>query len=132
MITTVIIAIVCFAVGGGLSYMLFRYGLKSKYDIIIKEAQTEAEVIKKNKLLEVKEKFIHMKAEMEKQANARTAKPLYHLSGQMLRHTDLKPGYNPQIGNFLPLTVEKHCSHGKYNAKKHRKTHSSLHLSVFC
>lgn len=47
MITTVIIAIVCFAVGGGLSYMLFRYGLKSKYDIIIKEAQTEAEVIKK-------------------------------------------------------------------------------------
>ena len=56
MITTVIIAIVCFAVGGGLSYMLFRYGLKSKYDIIIKEAQTEAEVIKKNKLLEVKEK----------------------------------------------------------------------------
>lgn len=55
MITTVIIAIVCFAVGGGLSYMLFRYGLKSKYDIIIKEAQTEAEVIKKNKLLEVKE-----------------------------------------------------------------------------
>ena len=66
------------------------------------------------------------------EANDRTAKPLYHLSGQMLRHTDLKPGYNPQIGNFLPLTVEKHCSHGKYNAKKHRKTHSSLHLSIFC
>ena len=59
MVTTVIIAIVCFAVGGGLSYMLFRYGLKSKYDIIIKEAQTEAEVIKKNKLLEVKEKFLN-------------------------------------------------------------------------
>lgn len=61
MITTVIIAIVCFAVGGGLSYMLFRYGLKSKYDIIIKEAQTEAEVIKKNKLLEVKEKIPEQK-----------------------------------------------------------------------
>jgi ribonuclease Y len=66
MITTVIIAIVCFAVGGGLSYMLFRYGLKSKYDIIIKEAQTEAEVIKKNKLLEVKEKFLNKKADLEK------------------------------------------------------------------
>ena len=65
MITTVIIAIVCFAVGGGLSYMLFRYGLKSKYDIIIKEAQTEAEVIKKNKLLEVKEKFLNKKARSE-------------------------------------------------------------------
>ena len=67
MVTTVIIAIVCFAVGGGLSYMLFRYGLKSKYDIIIKEAQTEAEVIKKNKLLEVKEKFLNKKADLEKE-----------------------------------------------------------------
>ena len=67
MITTVIIAIVCFAVGGGLSYMLFRYGLKSKYDIIIKEAQTEAEVIKKNKLLEVKEKFLNKKDDLEKE-----------------------------------------------------------------
>ncbi len=68
MITTVIIAIVCFAVGGGLSYMLFRYGLKSKYDIIIKEAQTEAEVIKKNKLLEVKRKIPEQKADLEKVA----------------------------------------------------------------
>ena len=73
MITTVIIAIVCFAVGGGLSYMLFRYGLKSKYDII-KEAQTEAEVIKKNKLLEVKEKFLNKKADLEKEVALRNQK----------------------------------------------------------
>ena len=76
MITTVIIAIVCFAVGGGLSYMLFRYGLKSKYDIIIKEAQTEAEVIKKNKLLEVKEKFLNKKADQaESSGTGRTYLP---------------------------------------------------------
>ena len=74
MITTVIIAIVCFAVGGGLSYMLFRYGLKSKYEIIIKEAQTEAEVIKKNKLLEVKEKFLNKKADLEKEVALRNQK----------------------------------------------------------
>ena len=74
MITTVIIAIVCFAVGGGLSYMLFRYGLKSKYDIIIKEAQTEAEVFKKNKLLEVKEKFLNKKADLEKEVALRNQK----------------------------------------------------------
>ena len=74
MITTVIIAIVCFAVGGGLSYMLFRYGLKSKYDIIIKEAQTEAEVIKNNKLLEVKEKFLNKKADLEKEVALRNQK----------------------------------------------------------
>ena len=74
MVTTVIIAIVCFTVGGGLSYMLFRYGLKSKYDIIIKEAQTEAEVIKKNKLLEVKEKFLNKKADLEKEVALRNQK----------------------------------------------------------
>ena len=74
MVTTVIIAIVCFAVGGGLSYMLFRYGLKSKYDIIIKEAQTEAEVIKKNKLLEVKEKFLNKRPIWKKKLHCATRK----------------------------------------------------------
>ena len=54
--------------------MLFRYGLKSKYDIIIKEAQTEAEVIKKNKLLEVKEKFLNKKADLEKEVALRNQK----------------------------------------------------------
>ena len=46
---TVILVVVAFLVGGALSYGFFKYGLKSKYDTIIKEAETEAEVIKKNK-----------------------------------------------------------------------------------
>ena len=66
MVTTVIVAAVCFIGGGGLAYMFFRYGLKNKYNSIIKEAETEAEVIKKNKLLEVKEKFLNKKADLEK------------------------------------------------------------------
>ncbi|MGL5273611.1 MAG: ribonuclease Y [Phocaeicola sp.] len=74
MITTVIIAMVCFAAGGGLSYVLFRYGLKSKYEAIIREAKTEAEVIKKNKLLEVKEKFLNKKADLEKEVAQRNQK----------------------------------------------------------
>lgn len=63
----VIIVIVCFVVGGGLLYMFFRYGLKFKYDIIIKEVQMEVEVIKKNKFLEVKEKFLNKKVDLEKE-----------------------------------------------------------------
>ena len=55
MIAIIATAIACFIVGGLLSYILFRYALKSKYDNVLKEAETEAEVIKKNKLLEVKE-----------------------------------------------------------------------------
>ena len=51
MLTTVILVVVAFLVGGALSYGFFRYVLKSKCETIIKEAETEAEVIKKNKLL---------------------------------------------------------------------------------
>jgi ribonuclease Y len=65
---------VCFAVGGGLSYWFFRYGLKTKYETILKDAQTEAEVIKKNKLLEVKEKFLNKKADLEKEVQLRNQK----------------------------------------------------------
>ena len=71
---TIAIAIVCFIIGAGLSYMFFRYGLKTKYDNIIKEAETEAEVIKKNKLLEVKEKFLNKKADLEKEVAIRNQK----------------------------------------------------------
>ena len=71
---TIAIPAVCFAVGAGLSYLFFRYGLKTKYDNIIKEAETEAEVIKKNKLLEVKEKFLNKKADLEKEVALRNQK----------------------------------------------------------
>ena len=66
--------VVAFLVGGALSYGFFRYGLKSKCETIIKEAETEAEVIKKNKLLEVKEKFLNKKADLEKEVAARNQK----------------------------------------------------------
>ena len=56
-VVTIVVSIACFIVGGFASYMFFKHGLKSKYDSILKEAETEAEVIKKNKLLEVKEKI---------------------------------------------------------------------------
>ena len=71
---TVILVVVAFLVGGALSYCFFKYGLKSKYDSIIKEAENEAEVIKKNKLLEVKEKFLNKKADLEKEVAARNQK----------------------------------------------------------
>ncbi|MBM6865781.1 ribonuclease Y [Bacteroides caecigallinarum] len=74
MLTTVILTVVAFLVGGAISYSFFRYGLKAKYENIIKEAETEAEVIKKNKLLEVKEKFLNKKADLEKEVAARNQK----------------------------------------------------------
>ena len=74
MVTTIVIAVACFAIGAGLSYLLFKHGLKTRYDNIIKEAHIEAEVIKKNKLLEVKEKFLNKKADLEKEVAIRNQK----------------------------------------------------------
>ena len=73
-VVTIVVSIACFIVGGFASYMFFKHGLKSKYDGILKDAEAEAEVIKKNKLLEVKEKFLNKKADLEKEVAIRNQK----------------------------------------------------------
>ncbi len=65
-VVTIVLSIACFIVGGFASYLFFKHGLKNKYDGILRDAEAEAEVIKKNKLLEVKEKFLNKKADLEK------------------------------------------------------------------
>lgn len=64
-------SLVALVIGLVVGYTIFRYVMKSKYNSILKEAQTEAEVIKKNKLLEVKEKFLNKKADLEKEVAQR-------------------------------------------------------------
>jgi len=71
---TIIISILTFLIGGFLVWIGTRFVFKSKYDGILKEAEKEAEVMKKNKLLEVKEKFLHLKSDLEAQVSARNAK----------------------------------------------------------
>ena len=73
-VVTIVVCIACLLVGGLVSYLFFKYGLKSKYEAILKDAEAEAEVIKKNKLLEVKAKFLDKKAELEKEVSARNQK----------------------------------------------------------
>lgn len=70
----IIISIVTFFIGGLLTWFVLRVLLKSKFESILREAEKEAEVMKKNKLLEVKEKFLHLKADLEKQVSQRNAK----------------------------------------------------------
>lgn len=70
----VITGLVCLLVGATVVFVIGKTLLKTRAQSIIEEAAKEAEVIKKNKLLEVKEKFLHLKADMEKQANTRNVK----------------------------------------------------------
>ncbi len=71
MVLTIVTSLVALVIGLVIGYTIFRYVMKSKYNSILKEAQTEAEVIKKNKLLEVKEKFLNKKADLEKEVAQR-------------------------------------------------------------
>ena len=73
-VVSILVSVACLIIGGVGAYVFFRYGLKSKYENILKEAENEAEVMKKNKLLEVKEKFLNKKADLEKEVAARNQK----------------------------------------------------------
>ena len=73
-IVTVIIAVLCLSAGCAGGFAIFRYILTGKYKDTIKEAEKAAEVIKEKKLLEVKEKFLNKKSELEKEVQQRTLK----------------------------------------------------------
>ncbi len=74
MITPIIIGIVCLIAGAGGAWFVSDAMLKSRRKSIIENAEKEAEAIKKDKLLEVKEKFIGLKADLEKQVTIRNSK----------------------------------------------------------
>ena len=65
-LVTVLIGIAAFFVGGALCYIIFRYSSIS----MLRKAEEEAEIIKKNKIVEAKEKFIALKLEHDNQIRA--------------------------------------------------------------
>ncbi len=71
---TVIIASVSIIVGVAVGMLFYKLLLTNKVKRVLQEAQSEAEAIKKDKLLEVKEKFVNLKSEYEKEVAARNAK----------------------------------------------------------
>lgn len=74
MIVTIIAALVVLVIGGAAGYFIFRYVIKGKYNEMIEAANKEAEVVKEKKLLEVKEKFLNKKAELEKEVQQRNSR----------------------------------------------------------
>ena len=73
-ILAIFVAIGCLMLGGVIGFTLFRYVIKQKYKQVITEAKLEAERIKEKKELEMKEKFLNRKAEIDKEANQRNQK----------------------------------------------------------
>ena len=73
-ILAISIAIGCLILGGVIGFLLFRYVINQKYNQTMKEAEIEAEALKEKKQLELKEKFLNRKSELDKEANQRNQK----------------------------------------------------------
>ena len=67
----VIIAMVALGIGVAVTFVLNKTILSKQATELIKEAEAKAEVIKKDRMLEAKERFIQLKSEHEKEVMAR-------------------------------------------------------------
>ncbi len=61
-------------IGGGIAFYLIKTGMQKKAQNILKEAESDAEVKKQQKILEAKEKFLQMKQDHEKVISDRNNK----------------------------------------------------------
>ncbi|HBF87990.1 MAG TPA: ribonuclease Y [Bacteroidales bacterium] len=71
---SIIVGIIALMGGGVISYFVWNSALDKRKKAIVREAETEAEVIKKDKILQAKEKFLQLKSEHEKAINERNVK----------------------------------------------------------
>lgn len=72
----IIIGILAFLGGGIGAWVITQTALKSRATKIVKEAEVEAEVIRKEKNLQAKEKFLQLKSDFERDFNDRNSKLL--------------------------------------------------------
>ena len=70
----IISGLVGLLIGGIIAYILSNSRLNKKVQQRLEEAENQAEAIKRDKLLEVKEKFLNKKAELEKEVQLRDQK----------------------------------------------------------
>jgi ribonuclease Y len=70
----IIIAVICVIAAAVASYFIVLKATERSRSSIIKEAEAEAEMIKKEKILQAKERFIQLKSEHDKAVGERNAK----------------------------------------------------------
>ena len=76
-LVSVVIGAVCGApIGFGISFVIMKKGIEKKGHQILKDALVDAEVVKKEKIIQAKEKFLQLKENHEKSINERNQKVL--------------------------------------------------------
>ncbi|MDX8339845.1 ribonuclease Y [Draconibacterium sp. IB214405] len=91
-----------FIVGGALAYLVWDKALKAKKSRIIGEGKSEAEVIKKDKILQAKEKFLQLKSEHEKYINEKNS----HLAKEENRYKQRETTLNQRRDELNRKTKE--------------------------
>ena len=71
---TMILAGICLVLGFGVSYVVWQIALRNKSRRILSDAEAEAEVIRKEKILQAKERFLQLKTEHEKVINEKNSR----------------------------------------------------------
>ena len=100
---TYILIIVAFILGFPISYLIWDRALKAKRLKLMREAESEAEVIKKDKILQAKEKFLQLKSEHEKYINDKNNKLAIvenRLKQKETAFLQRKDELNRQVKNF--------------------------------
>lgn len=103
--------IASFALGAVVSFFLWQLMLRKRRDNIIKEGQAEAEVLKKDKILQAKEKFLELKNEHEKYINEKNVK--INAADQKLKQKEL---------NFSQRSEELHKKRRELDVMKENMT----------
>jgi ribonucrease Y len=70
----ILICVVSLLAGLSITFLVWKLALKSKSKRMIEEAEAEAEVIRKEKILQAKEKFLQLKTEHEKVINEKNSR----------------------------------------------------------
>ena len=89
MISNIIIAASTLIVSGFATYLLWNKLLAKKKESIIRDAENEAEVIRKEKILQAKEKFLQLKTDHEKMFNEKNNRIVQTEAKQKQRETAL-------------------------------------------
>ncbi|KJF42315.1 ribonuclease Y [Draconibacterium sediminis] len=120
-----------FIVGGALAYLVWDKALKAKKNRIIGEGKAEAEVIKKDKILQAKEKFLQLKSEHEKYINERTSQLAKEENKYKQRETTLnqrRDELNRKTKEFETTRREVEAIRENLNTQLQRVEHKSEEL----
>jgi len=71
---TIVLSASALVLGFGASYMVWQWALRNKSRRLIADAESESEVIKKEKILQAKERFLQLKTEHEKVINEKNSR----------------------------------------------------------